>query len=202
MMVTEIQEISSSRVKVSTDTGEEFTLYKGELRRYGLKAGDELSPEFCEEFLGKVLVKRARLRCLNLLKSRDYTAAQMKRKLLQGGYSEKTAEEAVAYAASFSYIDDLRYAQNFIHYNQERKSRKRIDSDLSARGVSREILEEAWRRWEEEGNRQDEEVLIEALLAKKHFQAASADDGERRRMYGFLLRKGFSSENFRKFLFP
>ena len=197
MRITEIQELSSSRVKVHTDEGQTLALYKGDLRKYGLKTGEELPRELLEE----VLPKRARLRCLNLLKARDYTAAQMKEKLRQGGYPEEIAEEAVAYAASFSYIDDLRYAQNFIHYSHERKSRRRIENDLLSKGISREILEEAWRGWEEKGNAQDEEAQIENLLAKKHFDASSADEKEKRRMYGFLLRRGFPAEKIQRFLF-
>ena len=65
-MITELKEVSSSRVKVYADEQPAFVLYKGELRKYGLKEGEELPPQVYEELLGEVLPKRAKLRCMNL----------------------------------------------------------------------------------------------------------------------------------------
>ena len=48
--------------------------------------------------------------------------------------------------------------------------------------------------WEAEGGRQDEQAMIGALMAKRRYDPDTADWKERRRMYAFLLRKGFSAE--------
>lgn len=200
MMITELKELSSSRVKVYADGQPAFVLYKGELRKYRLKEGEELLPQVYEELIREVLPKRAKLRLMNLLKSKDYTEQQLRRKLLQGFYPEAVIEEALSYVASFHYIDDLRYAEDFIHYNYSRKSRRRIESDLINKGVSRETIQRAWQEWEAEGNVQDEDEQIKELLLKKHFDASTADPKELRRMYAFLLRRGFSADKVQKFL--
>ena len=200
MMITELKEVSSSRVKVYADEQPAFVLYKGELRKYGLKEGEELSPQIYEKLIGEVLLKRAKLRCMNLLKSRDYTVMQLRQKLKQGFYPEEVIEEALSYVASFHYIDDLRYAEDFIHYNCSRKSRRRIENDLLNKGISKETIGEAWVKWEAVGNVQDEDEQIETLLSKKHFDASTADLKELRKMYAFLLRKGFSADKIQKHL--
>lgn len=200
MMITELKEVSSSRVKIYVDEQPAFVLYKGELRKYRLKEGEELSPRVYEELLGEVLPKRAKLRCMNLLKSRDYTTAQLRQKLQQSSYPEEVIDEALAYVASFHYIDDLRYAENFIHYNCSRKSRRRIENDLLNKGISKETIRKAWLKWEAAGNIQDEDAQIEALLLKKHFDASTADPKELRKIYAFLLRKGFSADKIQKHL--
>lgn len=73
MLVTEIAEITKSKVKICIDYQISFALYKGELRKYGIKKEEELSEEIYNMILKEVLPKRAKLRCMNLLKSRDYT---------------------------------------------------------------------------------------------------------------------------------
>lgn len=200
MMITELKEVSSSRVKVYVDEQPAFVLYKGELRKYRLKEGEELSPKIYEELLQEVLPKRAKLRLMNLLKSRDYTELQLRQKLRQGFYPETVIDEALSYVASFHYIDDLRYAEDFINYNCSRKSRRRIENDLINKGISKETIQKAWTNWEALGNVQNEDEQIKELLLKKHFDASAADPKELRKMYAFLMRKGFSSDKVQKYL--
>ncbi|MGN1146918.1 MAG: regulatory protein RecX [Lachnospiraceae bacterium] len=200
MIVTELVESSSSRVKVYIDQEFAFVLYKGELRKYGLKEGQVIRPEAYEELLHEVLPKRAKLRCMNLLKSRDYTREQLRTKLAQGFYPDEVIEEALAYVASFHYIDDLRYAEDFINCSHTHKSRRRIENDLLKKGIPADTIAKAWNRWEDAGNEQDEEEQIARLLEKKHFDAEHADGKELQRMYAFLARRGFSGEKIRRAL--
>ncbi|MCH5271256.1 MAG: regulatory protein RecX [Lachnospiraceae bacterium] len=200
MMITELKEVSSSRVKVYVDEQPAFVLYKGELRKYGLKEGEELSPKIYEELLREVLPKRAKLRLMNLLKSRDYTELQLRQKLRQGFYPETVIDEALSYVASFHYIDDLRYAEDFVNCNSSRKSKRRIENDLINKGISKETIQKAWINWEAAGNAQDEDEQIKELLSKKHFDASTAEPKELRKMYAFLLRRGFSSDKVQKYL--
>lgn len=200
MMITELKEVSSSRIKVYVDEQPAFVLYKGELHKYSLKKGEELPTEVYEELLHTVLPKRAKLRCMNLLKTRDYTELQLRKKLQQGFYPEEVIDEALSYVASFHYIDDLRYAGDYIHYNCSRKSKRRIENDLLSKGISKETIRAAWQKWEAAGNAQDEDEQIKALLLKKNFDASAAEPKELRRMYAFLLRKGFSADKVQKHL--
>lgn len=137
---------------------------------------------------------------MNLLKTRDYTREQLRLKLKQGFYPDEIIEEALAYVASFRYIDDLRYAQDFINCSHTYKSRRRIENDLRTKGVSQDTIVKAWERWEDAGNEQDEEEQIRALLIKKHFDAGQADRKEIQRMYAFLARRGFDADKIRKVL--
>ena len=175
-------------------------MYKGELRKYGLKCGENIRPETYREITEKILPKRAKLRCMNLLQTKDYTKEQLRQKLRQGFYPETVIEEALEYVASYGYVDDFRYASDFIYYNQEHKSRKRIENDLLKKGISKETVLAAWSEWEEQGNVQDEEQQIMICLEKKQFDWRNADVKDVQKIYGFLLRKGFKPETIRKVL--
>lgn len=122
MTVTEIKEITKSRVKVAIDGEPAFIVYKGELRAYGIKEGQEIKEEDYQTILTQVLPKRAKIRALNLLKSRAYTSFQLEEKLTMGGYPREIILEALSYVESFGYINDSQYAADFIEYNKEKRA--------------------------------------------------------------------------------
>ncbi len=198
MKVTQIVELSKSRSKVYIEQEFAFVLYKGELRLYHIREGEELDEEDYRTIMEEVLPKRAKLRAMNLLKSREYTTAQLYSKLVRGYYPEKVIQEALDYVASFHYTDDLRYAVSFITYNESTKSRRRMEQDLIAKGISKETIAGAWAEWEEQGGVQDEETMIRKLLEKKHYDSENTDHKEQQKIFAFLMRKGFPGEKIRK----
>ncbi len=200
MKVTQIVELSKTRSKVYIEQEFAFVLYKGELRLYHVRQGEELSEEDYRRILEEVLPKRAKLRAMNLLKNREYTTEELRRKLEEGYYPEKIIKEALDYVASFHYIDDLRYAVSYITYHEGDRSRRRIEQDLMNKGISKAVLSKAWLEWEVKGGVQDEQAMIARLLEKRRYNPEQADRKEQQRTYAFLMRKGFSGEDVRKAL--
>lgn len=200
MTVTNIKELSKSRVRIEIDHEFAFVLYKGELRLHKIEEGDEIEDAVYDRIMKDVLPKRAKLRAMNLLKNRTYTKAQLKDKLLQGGYPEQIADIAVDYVVSYRYVDDEQYVRDFIEYNREKKSRKRIQLDLMHKGISEQLFQDIW----EEIAGDDEEVIereqIIYWMNKKHFCPQEATFEEKQKMMAFLYRKGFSINNIRSIL--
>lgn len=194
MLVTQISEVSKSRSRIYLDGQFAFILYKGELRQFHIKDGQELTEECYRQIMTEILPKRAKLRSMNLLQSRDYTRKQLEDKLKQGEYPQECIEEALSYVESYGYIDDNRYAEDYIEYHIQNKSRMRIETDLMRRGISKEVIRRAFEMLGDLGVVQDEAAMIRDLLNKKKYSAYTATKQEQRKMYGFLYRKGFSSE--------
>lgn len=198
MVVTDITEISKTKVKVCTDNGESFALYKSELRKYAVKEDSEIPQELYDTLMGEVLLKRAKLRCMNLLKSRDYTRHQLETKLRQGLYPERLIEAAIVYVCSFGYVDDIRYAVSYIGYAGKSKSRRQVETDLLRKGISKEDIGQAYVQCMDEDSLTDEDELIRKLLEKKHFDRHNATREDCRRMIAFLYRKGFMMDRIYK----
>lgn len=191
MLVTQISEVSKSRYRVYLDGQFAFVLYKGELRRFQIKENQELSEESYREIMTQILPKRAKLRSMNLLQSRDYTRRQLEDKLKQGDYPPECIEEAITYVESYGYIDDQRYARDFIEYNLATKSRTRIETDLMRKGIDKNVIRTAFGELADLGVEQDELSLACDLLKKKKYCADTATGQEQQKMYGFLYRRGF-----------
>lgn len=197
MIVTDIVPLSKSRSKIFLNQELAFVLYAGEIRKFHITQGKEISLDNYDIIMKEILPKRAKLRAMNLLKSRDYTTQQLRSKLEQGFFPEEIVEKALEYVASFHYTDDLRYAIGYITYHEESRSRRRIEMDLQKKGISKEIIEKAWLTFEENGGEHDEISQIERLLEKKRYNPEETDYKEQQKIVAFLMRKGFKIEQIR-----
>ncbi len=201
MQITKIEALDKTRNKIFLDGELAFVLYKGELGRYQVRENENLTQDAYRAIMEEILPKRAKIRAMHLLQKREYTVAQLKEKLEKGCYPERIIEDALDYVASFHYTDDLRFALQYITCHEENRSRLRIEQDLTAKGISRDTIAEAWQTWEEQGGSQDEVQMMRKLLEKRHFDPEKADFAERQKQAAFLMRKGFSTENIRKILY-
>lgn len=189
MLVQEIIKMPSKKFKIIFAEAENLILYSGEIRKYHLKEEEEIPEEVYRDIYYNVVGKRAKKRALYLLEKMDRTEKSLKDKLLQNGYPDKLAEEAVAYVKSYHYVDDLRYAKNYIRCYQTKKSAGKLKMDLLMKGIEKDTIQKAL---EEEFDRNETE-MIHNILEKKGYFLKEPDLAEQRRMYQFLLRRGYRS---------
>lgn len=192
MTVVSIREVTKSRCVITLDNEESFVLYKGELSKLELAEGKELSDSSYDRIMHEILPKRAKLRGLNLLKSRPYTEAQLRTKYEQGGYPASVIDSAIDYIKQLHCIDDYEYCRTYFTYHSASKSRRRMILDLVQKGVDKETVHRALDDVIGSGDMSDEEDLIRKLLAKKHYDSDKASYEERQKMKAFLYNKGFS----------
>nr|WP_296958006.1 regulatory protein RecX [uncultured Mediterraneibacter sp.] len=195
MIVTRTESLTKTKYKVDLDGQFAFVLYKGELSRYGVKEGAELTEETVDEIYNTVLLKRAKKRAMHLLEDMDRTESGLREKLRQGLYPAEIIEKAIDYVRSFGYLNDARYAENFILSRRNSKSRKEIHALLLGKGISDEEISIAFENCY--GN-QEEQEAVRRILEKKRVDPKTADDREMQKIYGYLARKGFRYETIRQ----
>lgn len=195
MVVTRIDEYKKGRYKVQLDSGQEFVLYRGELRKYHIELDVELSDEIVESIIHEVLPRRAKLRAMNLLMKRRMTENELRTKLKNGEYSEDIINEAMDYIASYGYINDTDYAYDYISYNKDHKSMKRIEYDMINKGIDKQTIRAAIESINDSNDPIDESAQIIKLLEKKKYNSETSTYEEKRKIYAFLCRKGFSPES-------
>ena len=139
---------------------------------------------------------RARKRGMNLLMTRDRTEANVRKKLTDDGYSPEVVDDAVEYLRSYHYIDDMRYACEYIRFKSGSMSRKQIDMKLREKGVDKGIIESAFVRYDEEngtGQRESELEVVGKLMTKRCPQGlADLDYKAKQKLFAYLYGKGFS----------
>ena len=198
MTITDIVEFDKKRCKVFIDGEFAFVLYKGELREYGLKTGAEISENVYEEIISVALSKRCKLRAMNLLQKKDYTTRQLRDKLEEGLYPKELVDEAIEYVTSYKYLDDERYARDYIAYHMTTRSKNRIVQDLIKKGINKELLMPVLEEIYSEDSGDVELEQVRALLDKKHYDPEMYDFKEKQKLMAFLLRRGFQMSTIKK----
>ena len=191
MQVTCVEHLQKGKRKIYLDTGLSFILYRNELRTLGIREGDVLSKEIYQHIMKEVIGKRAKKRALYLLEKMDRTESQLREKLSSNEYPKECMEDAIAYVYKFHYLDDARYAKNFVRYSQDKLSRQQIKQKLMGKGVKSEDIERAL----EEEYFGDETTQIRKLLEKKHYKGPGRETAEFRKTYQYILRRGFKSSD-------
>src|SRR3954469_2829440 len=107
-------------------------------------------------------------RALDMLEARARGVAELRRLLLKKGEPEADVDAAIERLRANGVLDDANFARQLTRFKAlgAGLSRRRIQQELSKRGVSREISSEAIRDvFDEEGV--DEEASIERVARKK-----------------------------------
>ena len=193
--ITKVEAVSKTKFRVEVDHEFAFVLYKGELKRFHIAEGEELSEEVYGQIRSEVILKRAKLRAMHLLTDMGRTESGLREKLRQNQYPEDMIEQAMDYVRSFGYLDDLKYAENYIESHKNSKSKKELYGVLVQKGVPSEQIQLAFESSYEEESTQE---AIQKLIAKRRVDVATATEEELHKLYGYLARKGFRYEEIRK----
>ena len=188
-VIISIEPVGNRRQRVCLDQGTDFLLYRGEVGKYGLKQGEVLSEDQYQFLVREVLSPRAVGKAMQLLEQRDYSEKGLRDKLMAASYPEEAVCRAIEYVKQTGYLDDSRLAASYVCCQQEKKSKRRIGRDLLRKGFDRDLIDQVLDREYEAS----EDEQIRALLRKKHYVAAHADQKEKGRLYRFLAYRGFSS---------
>ena len=139
--------------------------------------------------------RKAAARAMKLLLYKGRTRQELRKRLIEEGFPENQAADAVEYCRSFGYVNDEKYAENYIASMKLRKSRNMIRRELEDKGVPEEDIRQAF-----EEIPYDEGELVYQLVVKKAGDPHPMDEKELRRTYGYLARKGFPSSEIWKAL--
>ena len=194
IIVKEIEAVGKGRYRVKFDTGVTCLLYRKEMSSFSIKKGKEITAQQYQELLEEVVGKRAKKRALHLLEQMDRTEKQLRDKLLANEYPQSCIDGAIAYVKGFHYLDDSRYASNYVRFSQEKMSRVQMKQKLMQKGIASSVIADAI----EEAYVADEMEQIMALLRKRKFVPEEADEKEFQRTYQYVMRRGFKSSDILK----
>ena len=140
------------------------------------------------------LRNRCRERSLYLLEQAPKTELKLREKLTKSGkYDEEIIEETIDFLKKYGYIDDLRFAEQLIRHYAGTKSLREIEQKLYQRGVDRACIKSAISGFKEQELSHDSEMqAVKAAIRKKCRDLDQMDAEGKRKLYGALMRKGFS----------
>ena len=193
MYIEEIRQTGKYRYRLTSDSGRAFTLYSGDLRRYRIEEKMELPEEKLQLIEKECLIPRCRRKAMDLLVRADQTEEGLRRKLARSGFEEHIIADAVGYVQKFHYLDDERYAAQYIDQKKGTKSRRQIEMELKQKGIDKALIEDLMEETED-----GDEAALDLLLAKRLRSVREVDDAARRKLIAYCARRGFSPEMARR----
>ena len=148
------------------------------------------------------MAKNAYDYALNLLTARAYTTRDLTRKLTQKGFEKAAVSETIERLNGNGLLNDAKYAEEFARQRLvvSGASKRRVEQQLAAKGISRELAQSASQRIVEEED-VDTVAAIERLARKKLLSLGDLEQSvRRRRVFGFLARKGYDLDDINRVL--
>ncbi len=155
----------------------------------GLKVGQQVDAERLAEMLSAEEIRRAKEAAFYLLDYKERTTKELERRLLQKGYSEEAVTQVITQLERIDLVNDERYATSWVASRVAGRpmGRTRMTWELRRKGVAPEQVEEALEQIDEE----KEYEMALSLVEKKLGGKSVSDQETRRKIAGFLQRRGF-----------
>jgi regulatory protein len=155
----------------------------------GLREGAALALEELE--VARVVGERALAmnRALHFLGYRARSRSEVRERLRRYGYGEATVRAVIGRLEELGYLDDEEFARTVVREKARRYGPRRVSADLRRSGVDAELAQDIV---EEEFAERSEVEAARSAAARRYNRRGS--DAEARRVYGFLMRRGYSAD--------
>ncbi|HEY9429584.1 MAG TPA: regulatory protein RecX [Gemmatimonadaceae bacterium] len=160
--------------------------------------------EYDDRLADSVAVEAARLRtfdrALDMLAFRGRATRELRNALLRKGEEAANVDHALERLTAMGLLDDASYARQYSHAKIVGPgfSRRRLQAELAKRGVARDVADEAIADALAEDD-VDSDAILERVAARK-LRSLEKEDAptRRRRLYEFLARRGYDSDDIRR----
>jgi len=129
--------------------------------------------------------------CFKLLKIRARSTKEICERLKTRQYASKTIKEIIAYLLTARFLDDQRFTDEWIRWRLNNGYGKyRILFELKQKGIDEQMIAEALSKAFCDYDEEKTALTLAQKRAKRYLKLEPAVI--QRRIYGYLLRKGFS----------
>ena len=196
------------RVRLHLSRGEPLEITLEALEHQRLGVGDSLSENARHHLLNADADVRVRDAALNLLSFRARTRAELRKKLREKGFRPARIDACLDRLQAKGFLDDAAVAAAFVRDRLRHRPRgpARLNTELRAKGVSGDLAQSVIDDVLQEAEVTELDLAVEVAegwvrrqsdAVRQALNAPGRDPARekaRRRLYGFLTRRGFRGE--------
>lgn len=177
----------TQRYIVYLENDESYKFSIDQIVKYDLKEDSDIDYIKLIEALNEENIKEAYNKALELLTLKDYTSFEIKTKLNKKGYEDDVIENVIYKLIDYNFINDERYANNYLDYSLKYKKhgKNKIIYSLRQKGINKSILSSL----NFDNNKEYEYALI---LGEKKFNKLTEDKNKKEKIYRYLLSRGYN----------
>ncbi len=187
MKITSIEQFKGKTLKVSFESGEPIFINSDIAAEYHIQKDMDIPQGGIDDIVRANDARRAKERALYLLDNRDYSYAELFKKLADS-YDEDICYEVLNRLAEIGCIDDRRYARYLAEKlcTVKKYGYFKAREEMRLKGLSRDIIEEALADYSE-----DSSERIMELIDKKYARYLTDEKGVKK-VKAALARLGYS----------
>lgn len=162
----------------------------------GLRVGGQVDELLTAKIGAEATVSRAYDRAMMMLAARGRASGELRRSLIRKGEAPEVVGEVIERLTQAGFLDDASFARQFTRWKTggAALSRRRIEQELTRRGVDRQTAAAAIAETFVEEN-VDERATIQQAAEKKLRTLSKVDElTRRRRLYSYLARRGYDAD--------
>jgi regulatory protein len=195
MIITELKELRKGSFIICIDGVDSFPLNIKDIEAAGIKEGDKLDENALAKLMEDYVWPKARQKALSLIKFQDRTQKELRNRLALEMYPEEIIERVIKYTIKYGFINDRRYADNYISSRKLKKSQTAIRGELLRKGINKELLDIViLSHYGDEEEEDPELIAIKKAVAKKVRDIDGMSHEEKEKLIASLYRKGFDLE--------
>ncbi|MBU4350244.1 recombination regulator RecX [bacterium] len=183
-----------SQVVIYVDNKAKYKLNENTIKSLDIYVGKELSDQEIEKIISEDKTIRGKEYLLRLLSRRIYSRYEISGKLKNKGYPEKNIAELIIWLEDNNYINDELFAEMWAQFRLQNKpiGRYKLNQELRTKGIKQDIIQKVIDKTYKE---MDELSLAHNLIKEKIVASEIKNIRiDPKKIYNFLLRRGFSTE--------
>jgi regulatory protein len=138
-------------------------------------------------------LQKAKNYCLLLLKYRLRSQKELYNRLKNKKFDEAVIQEALRFMKTQGFVDDATFAKEWIAWRIKKPlGVRRLEQELREKGIDPQVIAEHIDKIKE--GYSEEEVVSKIARARMEKLKGIGYDKARARVYGYLLRRGFTPE--------
>lgn len=185
-----IRQLSSERIEIALSDGETLKGSISDLAELRLYRGQPLDEATLDTVRSACALSMTKARALDALSRRMLSARELEKKLLQKGEDERVVARCIRWLEDNRLLDDEAYAAAVArHYAAKGYGAGRIRSELSRRGLSRALWDDAI------AQRPDNTKKMDAFIAARLHNPEDRD--QVRKVSAALFRRGYGWDEIR-----
>ena len=192
--IIEIKKIQGCAI-VHLENGGKIRVPGALLRERPVKVGESIEPVLYREYIARRGYPHAMERAVKLLSMRDHSEGELREKLYQAGYPDAVIDQVIDKLEIMNLVDDENFAESWVESRAHRHGRKRLEQELTRKGVARDTARRAVSMLTDEDQLQDAVRLVGKFLARTH---GDMDRSLYQRTLAMLARHGYDADIARK----
>ena len=196
----QVQKKNSSRYSVFVKNQFLIGVSDSTLTKLNLKKGVEITPSFLHQIEEQEEQWAAREYMFRILSRRDHSRKELKDKAYKKGYSGSFIDEILDEFEQKEYINDRKFAAKYASDKFEFNDwgPYKIRTQLFKKGISKSVAESVIN--DTFGEHAIKESMVTLISKRKKRYLREPEEKRRKKVFDYLMRKGYDSENILKHL--